>query len=50
MGSIISRHEKRMAEIVEQKSRDILLTAIQRYAAAHTAEPRPARSIFPATK
>lgn len=38
MGTIISRHEKRVAEVVEQKSRDILLTAIQRYAAAHTAE------------
>jgi ribonuclease Y len=38
MGSIISRHEKRVAEVVEQKSRDMLLTAIQRYAAAHTAE------------
>jgi ribonuclease Y len=38
MGSIILRHEKRMAEVVEQKSRVMLLTAIQRYAAAHTAE------------
>jgi ribonuclease Y len=38
MGSIISRHEKRLAEVVDQKSRDILLTALQRYAAAHTAE------------
>lgn len=38
MGSVISRHEKRIAEVVEQKSRDMLLTAIQRYAAAHTAE------------
>ena len=38
MGSIIARHEKRVAEIVDQKSRDILLTALQRYAAAHTAE------------
>ncbi|HEY2414525.1 MAG TPA: Rnase Y domain-containing protein, partial [Pirellulaceae bacterium] len=38
MGSVISRHEKRLAEVVEQKSRDMLLTAIQRYAAAHTAE------------
>jgi ribonucrease Y len=37
MGSIILRHEKRVAEVVEQKSRDMLLTAIQRYAAAHTA-------------
>jgi ribonuclease Y len=38
MGAVISRHEKRVAEVVEQKSRDMLLTAIQRYAAAHTAE------------
>jgi len=38
MGSIILRHEKRMAEVVEQKSRVMLLTAMQRYAAAHTAE------------
>ncbi len=38
MGSIVMRHEKRMAEVVEQKSRDILLTALQRYAATHTAE------------
>jgi ribonucrease Y len=38
MGSIIARHEKRVAEVVEQKSRDMLLTAMQRYAAAHTAE------------
>jgi ribonuclease Y len=38
MGSIVLRHEKRMTEVVEQKSRDMLLTALQRYAAAHTAE------------
>ena len=38
MGSILLRHEKRVAEIVEQKSRVMLLTALQRYAAAHTAE------------
>lgn len=38
MGLVITRHEKRMAEVVDQKSRDILLTALQRYAAAHTAE------------
>jgi ribonuclease Y len=38
MGSIILRHEKRMAEVVEQKGRVMLLTAIQRYAASHTAE------------
>jgi ribonuclease Y len=38
MGSVIIRHEKRIAEVVDQKSRDMLLTAMQRYAAAHTAE------------
>jgi ribonucrease Y len=38
MGSIIMRHEKRVAETVEQKARLIVLTAMQRYAAAHTAE------------
>ncbi len=38
MGSIILRHEKRLAEVVEQKSRVMLLTALQRYAASHTAE------------
>lgn len=37
-GTIILRHEKKMAEICEAKSREILLTCIQRYAAAHTAE------------
>lgn len=38
IGTMILRHEKRVAEMTEQKTRDILLTAIQRYAAAHTAE------------
>ncbi len=37
-GSMILRHEKRMAEICEQKSREMLITAMQRYAASHTAE------------
>ncbi len=37
-GALILKHEKKMAEIVEAKSRDILLTSIQRFAAAHTAE------------
>jgi ribonuclease Y len=37
-GTIILRHEKKMQEIAESKSREILLTCIQRYAAAHTAE------------
>jgi len=38
VGALIVRHEKRLAEVCEQKSREILLTAMQRYAAAHTAE------------
>jgi len=37
-GAIVLRHEKKMAEVCEAKTRDILLTSIQRYAAAHTAE------------
>ncbi len=37
-GAMIMRHEKQMADICEEKSREILLTALQRYAAAHTAE------------
>ena len=37
-GAIIAKHEKQIAEVVEVKSRELLLTAIQRYAAAHTAE------------
>ena len=37
-GAIILKHKKRMEEVCEQQSRDMLLTAIQRYAAAHTAE------------
>jgi ribonuclease Y len=37
-GAIILKHEKKMAEICEAKTRDILLTSVQRYAAAHTAE------------
>ncbi|HEX5104175.1 MAG TPA: ribonuclease Y [Pirellulaceae bacterium] len=38
MGSVLIRHEKRVAELVDQKARVMLLTAMQRYAAAHTAE------------
>jgi ribonuclease Y len=38
IGTMILRHEKKVNEMCEQKTRDILLTAIQRYAAAHTAE------------
>jgi ribonuclease Y len=37
-GAIVLKHEKRIGEIVETKARDLLLTTIQRYAAAHTAE------------
>lgn len=32
------KHERRVAELADQKSREILLTAMQRYASAHTAE------------
>jgi ribonuclease Y len=38
IGTRIHKHEKRMAEMAEEKSREILITAIQRYASAHTAE------------
>ncbi len=37
-GSIIMKHERKMAEVCEEKSREMLVTALQRYAAAHTAE------------
>ena len=37
-GAVILAHEKKLAEICEQKTREVLLTSIQRYAAAHTAE------------
>ena len=37
-GSIILKHERRLAEVCDQQARDLLLTALQRYAAAHTAE------------
>ncbi len=37
-GAVILRHEKRTAETCEQQSREILLTCLQRYAAAHTGE------------
>jgi ribonuclease Y len=38
VGSLILKYEQKLQEMCQQKSRDILLTAIQRYAAAHTAE------------
>ncbi|MCE9545976.1 MAG: ribonuclease Y [Planctomycetia bacterium] len=37
-GAIILKHERRLAEITEAKAREVLLTSIQRFAAAHTAE------------
>ncbi len=37
-GALVLRYEQRLQEICREKSREILLTAIQRYAAAHTAE------------
>jgi ribonuclease Y len=37
-GAIILRHEKKMQEVCEEKSREILMTSLQRFAAANTAE------------
>jgi len=37
-GVVVLRHEKKLREICDQQSREILLTSLQRYAAAHTAE------------
>jgi len=37
-GSVIARYEKMLAETCETRSRETLLTALQRYASAHTAE------------
>lgn len=37
-GAVILKHEKRIAEICEQRAREVLLTSLQRYAASHTAE------------
>jgi ribonuclease Y len=37
-GQLIIRHQKKMEEVCQQRGREILLTALQRYAAAHTAE------------
>ncbi len=38
VGTLVLRHERRVTEIADTKAREILLTAIQRYASAHTAE------------
>jgi ribonuclease Y len=37
-GALIIRHEKEVAAQCEQKSRDVMITSLQRYASAHTAE------------
>lgn len=37
-GARLIKHEKRVAETCDAKAREMLLTAMQRYAAAHTAE------------
>ncbi len=38
IGQRILKHERRVNEICDQKSQEIILTAMQRYAAAHTAD------------
>ena len=37
-GSMIIRHEKQLAEACEEKTRELILSSLQRYAATHTAE------------
>jgi len=37
-GALILRHEKKIAATCDEKAREMLLTALHRYAAAHTAE------------
>ncbi len=38
VGALIVKHEKRIAETCEQRTRELLLTSLHRYAAPHTAE------------
>ncbi len=38
VGGLILKHDQHLKEVVGQKSREILATTIQRYAASHTAE------------
>ena len=38
IGTMLLRHERRLSETIDAKSREMLLTAIQRYASAHTAD------------
>lgn len=37
-GTAILRHQRKLQEVCEQKTREVLLTSLQRYASAHTAE------------
>ena len=37
-GAVVLKYEKQIAETCDQKAREMLLTSLQRYAAAHTAE------------
>ncbi|MDG2222472.1 MAG: ribonuclease Y [Rubripirellula sp.] len=37
-GTVLLRHQKRLDEVVHTQTRDMLLTAMQRFASAHTAE------------
>jgi ribonucrease Y len=38
LGTVILKHEKRISETVQQKTQDILLVAMQRYASSQTSE------------
>ncbi|TWT83713.1 Ribonuclease Y [Planctomycetes bacterium CA13] len=38
VGSVLLKHQKQLSETVKAQGREMLLTAIQRYASAHTAE------------
>ncbi|MFO0871999.1 MAG: ribonuclease Y [Pirellulales bacterium] len=38
VGTRVAKHERRVTELCDERARDILLTALHRYAAAHTAE------------
>jgi ribonucrease Y len=38
IGSVLLKHQKHLSEVVQSQAREMLLTAIQRYASAHTAE------------
>jgi ribonuclease Y len=37
-GAIVMKYEKRLAEVCDEKAREMLMVSLQRYAAAHTAE------------